>query len=435
MNEITPRTPGLTRLRDYGALQADVSTLVTREMAAIQASESDHDAQRSIIQIHACSTDIAITPVTPGETLALPGMKRRFGGVIKVIPFHTASARAMSNRALKVYPEQAKPSKQATTKKRRLTLALRLGLTLLMCALLARSISWPTLLGALWHIQYGMIGVSLVVGAAGIVLSAYQWSSLLRGEGICQDLADLVNLYFVGIAFSHFLPTGMGGDAVKAFYVGRESGNRAGSASAVVLCRVTGFVGMLFVAVPSLLIWHRHFTQPLVTMFILLSLLVGSMISGTLLVVGLLPWLFKGRWAKKSIFVKASQVGHALQAAVKRPRSMSSALAFGLMFWVVAILNCYAYGDALRIDIPSSFYLVVVPLISLVSFLPISINGYGLRESAYVFAFSTVRVAPATALLLALLLDAQALLFGLVGGCVYFTLSESAKKARMGRAA
>lgn len=272
-----------------------------------------------------------------------------------------------------------------------------------------------------------------MVGSGGVVLSAYQWRSLLQGEQIRFDLAELINLYVVGIAFNHFLPTGMGGDAVKALFVGRESGNNAGSASAVILCRVTGFISMMLVAFPVLILWHEHLTGELIEWFGLLSLLVGSMIGGAIAAVGLLPRLFKGKWVNLRVFASAIRVGSALFAAARRPRSMFTAILYGIVFWIAAILNSYAYADALGIHASLYFFCVSIPLISLVSFLPISINGFGLRESAYVYAFSTIHVSAAAALLLALLLDAQALLFGVVGGCLYITLLSKKKAGRMER--
>ena len=101
-----------------------------------------------------------------------------------------------------------------------------------------------------------------------------------------------------------------------------------------------------------------------------------------------------------------------------------------MAFWLVAILNCYCYAEALRLNVPLYFYFFVVPLISLISFLPISINGFGLRETAFVYAFSTVHVASAPALLLALLMDMQALCFAVVGGGIYLTLGGKIKAAR-----
>ena len=260
-----------------------------------------------------------------------------------------------------------------------------------------------------------------------MIVSAYQWRSLLHAENIKFDLADLVDLYFVGIAFSHFLPTGMGGDAIKAMRVGDASGNKAGSASAVVMSRLTGFFGMLFIGIPVLVIWHMYFNQTIVLWFFVLSVLVASMIGGAVFFAVMLPRLVKGKWIHHKAFQSGIKIGKALSTAMKRPRSLSIAILWGIIFWLCSCVNHFAYGIALGVHVPFFFYCVAVPFISLVTFLPISINGFGLREGAFVYIFSTMHISPATALLLALLMDAQALTFGSLGGCLY--LLTGGKKA------
>jgi len=326
--------------------------------------------------------------------------------------------------------EQPATIEQKKSKKKWLKFAIRLAMTLLLFTFLLKSISWPTLLAALTQVHRGLILVGLVVCLSGIVLSAYQWHSLLQGENIRIDLADLISLYMVGIAFNHFVPTGMGGDTVKAFHVGRDSGNVPGSASAVVMCRVTGFFGMLMIALPVLVIWHEHFKGNIILWFLFLSVFVGGLIVGAIFSVTLLPKLFKGKWTQHRFFASAIKIGNALSVSAKRPRSMTIAIVYGIVFWIISILNAYLYGDALNMHAPLYFYFVAIPMISLITFLPISINGFGLRESAFVFIFSTIHVAPTLSLLLALFLDLQALFFGIFGGCIYFLMSNEKNEAK-----
>jgi uncharacterized protein (TIRG00374 family) len=316
---------------------------------------------------------------------------------------------------------------QKAKQKQWLVFAARVAFTLLLFAFLFKSISWSTLLMTLDRLRHALVLVGFTVGAFALVVSSYQWRGLLHFERIRLDLAKLINLYMVGIAFSHFLPTGMGGDAVKAFYVGRESGNNPGSASAVVMSRVTGFFGMLLMALPSLLIWQGHFARNVALLFLLLSLAVGSMIGGAILATIFLPRLFKGEWARHAIFASAMRIGNALNMSARRPGSLLLATLLGILFWIVSCLNHYSYGLALGINVPLYFYLVAIPLISLAAFLPVSINGYGVREGAFVLVFSTVHVSMASSLLLALLMDAQMLLFGVIGGCIYLTFPVTDK--------
>lgn len=379
---------------DIGTLQVDISQLTTRKMP-----------------IHG-----------------------KFGGAVRLVPLQTADRPAQRLSQHIPMPQRVSAVKKKSSGKKRLSFIARMALTILLFLFLFRSMSWSALLHAFAHITWGSALVALAVGMGGVIASAYQWRSLLLSEKIRVDLANLINLYLVGIGFSHFLPTGMGGDAVKALYVGREANNNAGSMSAVILCRVTGFVGMALIAWLALLLWHGYFAASLIISFTLMSLLVGGMIAGAMLAVVALPKFLKGRWKNARIVVSLLQVGNALSAAIKRPRALLTAILYGMIFQLLAILNCYAYANALGIQLSLRFYCVAVPLIALVAFLPISINGYGLRESTYVYLFSTIHISSATALLLALLQDAQTLVFGVVGGCIYLRLSLQKKPGARGYA-
>lgn len=320
-------------------------------------------------------------------------------------------------------------------KKKWLSLVLRIGCTIALFAILFKSFSWGSLLGVLSHADKGQLAVGFIVGLFCIIVSAYQWRSLLSAEHIKFDLADLVDLYLVGIAFSHFLPTGMGGDAIKAVRVGNASGNNPGSASAVVMSRVTGFFGMMLIGIPVLLLWHNHFSNELILWFLGLSLLVGGMIGGAVFFAVLLPRFVKGKWITHKVFKSGIKIGLALSVAMKRPRSLGIAILYGVIFWIASCMNHYAYAIALGIHLPLYFYFVAIPFISLVTFLPISINGFGVREWAFTYIFLSMHISPPTALLLALIMDVQALTFGSMGGCVYLFTGGKAKSEKQQQAA
>ncbi len=317
-------------------------------------------------------------------------------------------------------------------KKSLLGVAVRAVVTLLLLAFLLKSMKWSMLVTTIMHVSHTFLLIGLSAGVLCIFFSAYGWRSVVLAENIKADLARLIDLYLVGISFSHFLPTSMGGDAVKAYYVGRDSRNTPGATSAVLMSRITSFVGMLLIALPALVILHAHFTDQVVISFLLLSLLLIAAILGSALVALLLPKLssrfLKGKWTHNRVFVKVLEVGVALSYAFRRPRSLLSATLFGMLFWVASFLNYYGYAAALGLHVPLTFYAVAIPFVSIIAALPISINGFGVREGAFVYLFSTIHVPPTTSLSLALLMDAQVLLFGLIGGYIYFTMSSKKKR-------
>jgi uncharacterized protein (TIRG00374 family) len=244
-------------------------------------------------------------------------------------------------------------------------------------------------------------------------------------------MSHLTRLYLIGVAFSNFLPTSMGGDALKAYYVGRDSGNMPGSASAVVMARITGFFGMMLMATPVLIVLHASFNGLLVQRFVLLSLLYLSSFGGALVIAAFLPKIqqkyVKGTWATNKFVLKAFETGTTLLLSFKRPRTLAESIMFGFLFWITNCLNYYEYAVALGVQTPFRFYLLAVPFIGVIGALPISISGYGIREGLVEYLYSTIHVPTSTALSVVLLMDMQRILFSLLGGLLFLTMENRAR--------
>jgi uncharacterized protein (TIRG00374 family) len=324
-------------------------------------------------------------------------------------------------------------------------LVCRCAVTVVLLVFLLKSVSWSQIWSTLLHLNLSIALLGLLVGLYTLMISAYQWQCLLRGEQIRIDLTRLANLYLVGIAFNHFLPTSVGGDVVKIYYVAREGKNMPGSASAAIMARVTGLLGMLLVAYPALLIWNASIPSQVSVLLLSLSGFVLLMVSATFclallftrfactrwlisLTSVLLPGFLREKLARSKILSKGIEIGNTLIASTKKPSPMIGSILFGVLFHLAACLNYYSYGMALHMSVPLHFYFVAIPLVSLVAFLPISINGFGLRESAMVFVFSTAQVPAVTALLLAFVMNIQMLFFGLVGLCIYVVMGRQEHK-------
>lgn len=324
--------------------------------------------------------------------------------------------------------------KKKKTASKGISFIVRAGVTLLLFVFLLREISWSTLLSLLAHIQYTELLVGLCLGTLGVIFSAYLWHRLVLAERIQTDLARLTSLYLIGVAFSHFLPTSMGGDAVKAFYVGRNAGNMTGSASAVLMSRITGFIGMLLVALPALIFLHEQFDHELVKRFLLLSLFFVASIGGTMVLA--VFWrkiptrLFQGTWAKNKMIVKVLETGTSMSRSMARPRTMTEAISFGILFWITNCLNYYEFAIALGLHVPLTFYLIAVPFVGMVGALPISISGFGVRENLVVYLYSTIHVPTTAALAVVLLMDMQRLFFGGLGGLLFLTMGDKAKSTQ-----
>jgi uncharacterized protein (TIRG00374 family) len=326
------------------------------------------------------------------------------------------------------------PAQKKKGLSKQLMLVLRVGITLVLIALILKGISWSAVANTYAHVHLTDLLVGLGVGTLGVVFSTFLWHRLVRAENIRADMAHLTRLYLIGVAFSNFLPTSMGGDALKAYYVGRDSGNMAGSASAVLLSRITGFMGMMLLSIPVVIVLHNSFDGQLVQRFLLLCLLFLAGFGCAFVAGAFLPKIqgkyLKGAWARNKIVLKIFETGITLTQSENRPRALAEAIGFGFLFWVTNSLNYYEYAMALGVHTPFRFYLLAVPFIGIVGALPISISGYGVREGLVEYLYSTIHVPSSVALSVVLLMDIQRIFFSLLGGLLFLMMENSAKSAR-----
>jgi hypothetical protein len=197
------------------------------------------------------------------------------------------------------------------------------------------------------------------------------------------------------------------------------------------MSRVTGFAGMMLVALPTLIIWHTMFALWLTITFILACLGMCMALICIYFTVTLFPNWIKGKWTHYRLVASLLNIGLTLRESLKHPRALCIATTYGCLFHIGAALNYYAFAMLLHVQIPLPFYLVSVPLVALISIVPTTINGYGLRENAFIHIFLTMHVDKATAATLVLLMDVQGILFALIGGSLYLLTHEKKNSLKM----
>ncbi len=98
---------------------------------------------------------------------------------------------------------------------------------------------------------------------------------------------------------------------------------------------------------------------------------------------------------------------------------MPLTLALSLLVQAGNVLVVWLIGQAIHAPVPAAYYWVMVPMVSLLTLLPISVNGMGVREEATILFLAPLGVAAGTALTLSVLWFAVSATVSLVGGAVY----------------
>ena len=255
-------------------------------------------------------------------------------------------------------------------------------------------------------------------------LMAYRWVALLGPlpPGARPSLWAVMRIFFVSTFVGTFLPASVGGDAVRAYAL---AGNRVPlslSVASVMLDRALGTAAILLVGLTAILMAPALAIPGLTAVFT-----VGSLACAALALV-----VFSQRAADASSGImrlfpsaRVRRVLEALLAAVRGYRHEHAALgvvlAASVGVQVLRVLQAYFLGTALGIPAPLSSYFVAIPLVLLVMLLPITINGVGTSQAAFLWCFGALGVGRADAFALSVLFVALGIVGNLPGGLLYAT--------------
>jgi len=303
-----------------------------------------------------------------------------------------------------------------------LTRLLRLIFSLILLAFVLSRLDLRQLT-ALWpRLEPTYLLLAIALGTAMVLLSAFKWRLLLRGLGKPIGLVSLFRFYLVGTFFNLFLPTSVGGDVRRVYDLTRACGDPELAAASVLLDRATGVLAMLIIGSLSL------FFVPFEWRALSLSILTIAGI-GVLAVAGaifLLPIrdLLAALTSRLPLAALSQRVTTFLDVLFRyrdEPLVLGFAVAIALVFQGTSVAIVYLLSRALGLYLPIVPFFLFVPLITLATMLPISINGVGVQETGYVLLFGQIGVGTAAAFSLSLLFHLYRAAIGVLGGLVYMT--------------
>jgi len=272
-----------------------------------------------------------------------------------------------------------------------------------------------------WNAVYYLVG--LLLGVLRNVIFAYRWKITLAVSGIEVSFPRLINFYFVGAFFNLFLPTALGGDVVRGYDLAMHSGKRMGAVTSVLVERIVGFFALAFIALLALLPGKNMMGNAAATTVIFIACLgyfALTIIVFNAKVMKRLVALFKfvTLW---DIGERLDRMYDSLHAFTAHKAILWQCFVLSIICQTLAILAAYSLALAIDLKLAPIYFFMVLPMIWIITMIPLSINGLGLREGAFVFFFTRVWVSDSAALLLSFLSFSQMILLGLMGGSIYLS--------------
>jgi len=314
---------------------------------------------------------------------------------------------------------------------KRFSTGIKIIVTALLLFFVFRSVDISKIRHDLGSLDAGRLMIFVFAFWIGQVLCSQRWRLLAGSLNMRAPYFRFVQMYSVGTFFNIGLPSLVGGDVVKAYMLSRENSRplQFGLAS-VLQDRATGMISLfVYGTAASLLLPLSWRGIPFWFLYACIWLGIFAAVyliwKGDRIFPKLLPPLISSSLHKIRgplvDFRKSLVTAHLPGKAILQIAAWSL-LNSALVLWMFQQLSAAAQHP---VDLVA--FSVLYPLISLITMLPISLGGLGIREWAYVEALSLVGIPRSGALLIALTTSALIILCSLTAALLILTLPGKAK--------
>ncbi len=225
-------------------------------------------------------------------------------------------------------------------------------------------------------------------------LSAYRWYLLLKPQGIEVSYWRILSFYFLGMYFNFFLPSAIGGDVFRVYYLNKETRRLSASTASVFLDRDVGMGGLVLVG--TLVAWSSGTSFNGILLAPIFAVIAIMFVGANLAIFYRPTYNLLHRVLSIFRMKRADEKVENLFESVNCYRGKWGLLATTLLMSVGVQIGCafvnLLSANAIGMHTRNGWldYLVFIPTIGLIGMAPITVNGAGFREAAYILLFKSV---------------------------------------------
>jgi len=271
----------------------------------------------------------------------------------------------------------------------------------------------------------GWIGLAIAVAFLQIFVGVLRWREVSAECGAPLGTMQAMRFNMIGAFFNQTLPSSIGGDAVRLWLVARGGAGWRAATYSIFVDRAIGLIALAIVIVASLpwsysLIGDPHGRSAL--LIIDLAALAGGV---AFLVLGRLPWPWLRRWWGTHHLHACSVIAN--RVMFSRAHGPKIAM-LSLVVHVLAVVIAWCVVQSIAAPVLFGQVFQLIPPVMLITMLPISIAGWGVREATMGLAFGYAGLMTNEGINVSLLFGAVTFIVGAFGGLVWIFSAEKAAK-------
>lgn len=255
-----------------------------------------------------------------------------------------------------------------------------------------------------------------------------KWNILIKVKKVIVSFKNLFLINLIGAFLGMFLPSSLGTDIVRGYYLTKNDLDKSTSISSVFIDRLLGVLSLFFLGAIALFL-AKDLIQFINPYFYLLGLFIPIIFIYYLQKEKTLN-LFE-KYSRKIKYKKISNALLKLQASFydykNYPFPLLYSLILSFLVQITRVLTYYIIALSFNIHFPFVYFLLFIPIIMLVIMLPISIGGLGLKEGTFIAFFSLVGMSVESATIISFTNTIVNTVITLFGGVAYIFYKPSQK--------
>lgn len=235
------------------------------------------------------------------------------------------------------------------------------------------------------NVDAGLFALGAFCYFVTVLVAGARWWWLLRVNGLAVSLVEALRFTWIGVFFNTVVPGATGGDLIKALYIMKHCpGQRAAAVVSVIVDRVLGLASLAILGAIVVLFALDRFAD--------IAVAIWGVIGGLTVLFAIafsrrLRNLVRLKPLLDRLPRKIGNVLRLLDEAVFVYRGhknvVLASLLAGVLNHVVSVMSVVLVGDALGVGMPWTEYFVLIPVINIISAVPLMPNGWGLGEVLY----------------------------------------------------
>lgn len=257
--------------------------------------------------------------------------------------------------------------------------------------------------------------MGLTLATLSTVLAAYRWGRITRILGLATGWRFYLSSYFKGSFFNQALPGSIGGDAVRIIDLHESGRNWSESFYAVFIDRIAGLAGLLIINLLALAAMP-NFLPSSFSAAIALICLSGLTLLWVVFILKRIGFL-----RRLKILAKPVELSNAFWMVYSTKREAFIQIGISVLVHLFSVLCIFSLARAVRLDYEPWIYCLLMPPVFLMMIIPVSLAGWGVRESIMVTLFSLIGADKAAILAVAMLYGVTVIVASLPGAIVWLS--------------